>query len=191
MMSQREIFQRLIRTVVAFCRLCEHVDADAREDLVDASAALVDIWVSDESNARPDAIRRWCHDAEGCLGRLDYQGHAFLRAQSRLLRLQASISSELQQPAKSPVSSVSEPKKRSPNHLAQATLRNLGKNQRLILQWLQQNPDARTRELTTHFAGKLSDRTVLRSLKELVSSGIVRRTQRDGSAVYETIDTEG
>lgn len=182
MSNQREILQHLVRTVLAFCRLAEHVDDDAREDLIDASASLLDIWTSLESSARADAIRQWCQDAAVALNRLNASDHAFLRAQSRLLRLRAAVGQ--------PIVSAAEPKKAAPRQVARSAIRDLGSNARVILQWLQQNPGARTRELVTNFSGKLSDRTVMRSLKELVTVGLIRRTQKEGAAIYEAIGEE-
>jgi DNA-binding transcriptional ArsR family regulator len=184
MTDPRVLHRHIIRTVLALCRLAERgADEDAREDLTDACLALFDAYLSGDA-----AIREWCNDADALVGRLDgsVQGPALLRAQARLLRLRASVAPAV------PVASkpAAAPKPVAPKVNTQAVLRELGANARRVLQWLKDNPGARTRELVTKFDGELSDRTVMRLLKELAKAGLVRRTQRDGAAIYEVIDTQ-
>ncbi len=116
---------------------------------------------------------------EACLALLD----AYLMAQSH-----PSVAAVREVVAPKPVTT---PKPAAPKVNPQIVLRELSANARRILQRLKDNPGARTRELVAHLEGELSDRTVMRLLKELAAAGLVRRTQRDGAAVYEVVDTQG
>jgi hypothetical protein len=182
-MAEAEIQQQVVRTVLAFCRLAERADSDAREDLVDSSAALLNLWLAGSEEARAAALERWCQEATAVLARLQPadNAHALLRAQARVLRLRAALPAKA--PAPRPVAvAVAKPAPK------QTPLKDLSASAKAVLNGLKGNPGLRTRDLIARFAGKLSDRTVMRSLKELTEAGAVKKTQDGGAAAYEVIE---
>lgn len=66
----------------------------------------------------------------------------------------------------------------------------LGKNQQTVLARIRAHPGLRTRELVIQLEKEFSDRTVKRSLKDLVKAGFIRRIEEDRAVVYECVDAQ-
>lgn len=181
-MTERVLHRHLIRTIMSFCRLAERsVDYDTRDDLFDSCMALLDICLTGHP-----PIRDWCHEASALLDRLD-DSHSLLRAQARLLHLRVAVGV----PASGVGTVKTKPSVAKAPAAPKSAPMDLGKNQRRIFEWLREHSGARTRELVAQFAAELSDRTVKRSLKELVEAGVIRKVEDGGSVSYEVAGEVG
>lgn len=63
---------------------------------------------------------------------------------------------------------------------------NLSGNKQKILNYIKRSPDSRTKDIIYEFS-VLSDRTVKRNLKELVSEGLVKKVAKDKAVYYTTL----
>lgn len=61
---------------------------------------------------------------------------------------------------------------------------NLSGNKQKILNYIKRSPDSRTKDIIYEFS-VLSDRTVKRNLKELVSEGLVKKVAKDNAVYYQ------
>ena len=171
------IQQQVIRTIVALCAVAAQTDSlDVRDDMRDEAAALV--YLSGNSETEP--IRRRCEILAARLGALALDEtqlqSTILSAHAQILRLLAAFPVQ--------VSKKSEPVPvRVPPHKPVGPAKNLASNQKKILGYVGEHPNIRTKEITDHFSGILSDRTVKRCLKDLVSAGVLMRTDIKGTGV--------
>lgn len=180
------IHQHLVRTIIALCALAATTDEDARAELADES---VEALQAGGTVNGAETLRVWCTTANALIERLRTSGaneHACTRASVALLRLRTAL--PLAVSPKDPIVSV-------PAHSSRRTVIAtdpdvITKNQQRILDALQQVGPSRTRDLVAHVAGTLSDRTVKRSLKELVAAELVCRNEKDGAIVYARVDTK-
>lgn len=62
---------------------------------------------------------------------------------------------------------------------------NLSGNKEKILNYIKRSPDSRTKDIVYEF-NILSDRTVKRNLKELVSEGLVKKVSKNKAVYYHT-----
>ena len=63
---------------------------------------------------------------------------------------------------------------------------NLSGNKEKILNYIKHSPDSRTKDIIYEFS-VLSERTVKRNLKELVSEGLVKKSSKDNAVFYHVI----
>jgi hypothetical protein len=157
--------------------------SDVRDDMRDEAGSLVHLWVL-ASPARPNGddlfghIRDWCVRLTQRLEELSHEElqplEAVLAAQASVLRLQTAIPGPVA-PARMVVQHTPPTRTPSPD---------LGGNQKRVLAFVREHPDVRTKELIEHFSDTLSDRTVKRCLKDLVSAGVLVRAEHDGSVQY-------
>lgn len=63
---------------------------------------------------------------------------------------------------------------------------NLSGNKQKILNYIKRSPDSRTKDIIYEFS-VLSERTVKRNLKELVSEGLVKKSSKDKAVKYHII----
>ncbi|PIR42126.1 MAG: hypothetical protein COV30_00015 [Candidatus Yanofskybacteria bacterium CG10_big_fil_rev_8_21_14_0_10_37_15] len=60
----------------------------------------------------------------------------------------------------------------------------LSENKEKILNYIKSSPDSRTKDIVYEFNSVLSERTVKRNLKELVSEGFVKKSSKDRAVFY-------
>jgi len=179
--------QQTVRAVLALCQLAARCDVDdIRTDILDEAAVLIDVSIGLPAETRTESVAAWCRQTAGWLSRLEGIGGvdepSLLRAQARVLRLQASADGA-QQPQKRIASAVRK-KRRTGTPIGEPT-----KGQVRILEWLRSNPGTRSGELVEHFAGDFSPRTVKRSLSNLVATGLVQRSKTEtGGVRYEAAE---
>ena len=184
---ERIPLQQTVRAVLALCQLAVRCDADdIRSDITDEAAALIDVTVGLPADTRPDAVAAWCRQTVGWLARLQGIGGvdepALLRAQARVLRLQAANDDQPQKKIEMRVRA----KRREP--AVQVAVEPTAGQQRIV-EWLKANPGARNRALVAHFTGEISPRTVKRILTKLVAMGLVRRSELEtGGVSYEAVE---
>lgn len=180
------IHQHLVRTVTALCAFAAVCDDDARIELTDDAAFAVHIWTATAGDVRLNELRDWCAQTAGGLERMRGPGRehrALLRASLALLRLRSALT--VPEKTVAPVKSLSRPS--APRKDVPPRPASLGANQKRLLEALRTAGPIRTRDLITHLAGQLSDRTIKRGLKELAVAGIVRRTESGGAVTYEAV----
>ncbi len=182
---ERAAQHHLIRTVVSLCELAATAtDRRIRDDLADEAVMALDIAAADQvSNGE---LRKWTSNLTALLTRLErtdaLDQEALAYANLRLLRLQSSLGADPESKRMLPGIPVSSMIPVS------ASLPVIGKNQEQVLSWVRANPGKRPHELIAYFSGKLSSRTIKRSLKDLVEAKLLRRREHDGVVAYEPLD---
>lgn len=125
---------------------------------------------------------------DSLLDLLDYLEHSKIVAATPLLYARRSLLSFKLQLMRMPVKTqaVKEEKKEpvSPSPKAKQEI-NLSGNKEKILNYIKRSPNSRTKDIIYEF-GVLSERTVKRNLKELVSGGLVKRSSKDNAVYYSS-----
>jgi hypothetical protein len=172
----------VIRTVITLCSVAgQSHSQDVRDGMRDETSALLGLWLGMAStvpNGTDPSIllRQWCGRVAAHLEVLASDANqpldAILSSQAAILRLRSALPAEQIAEKSAPAAPV------------------LNDSQKMILEFMGDHPRVRTREITDHFAGSLSDRTVKRCLKELVSEGVLVRTSQDGAVMYSLTTTD-
>jgi len=154
-------------------------------DLRDEAAQLIGLCV--HPSASPDELRGWCEDATALVSRLVAAGsipeEQVLQVSAAVLRLKLAVSRakvavlEKKSHAPSPAKRAAEEPKREPVVL--------GDNQKKVVAYITDHPDVRTKDIIDAHAGTFSARSIKRYLAELVSLGVIRRTElAEGGVTY-------
>lgn len=161
----------LLRSLIGLLRVSDGtIDPDVREDLIDDALMLLRGAVADNTAMIASAIA----DGLSHIAGLGTQSALYARATVLLLRLQHQIGEDSPAPASL--------RKQAPIAPAPASRARLNTNQKRIVEHVRSHPGARTKELMELFGGELSDRTILRCLKELVTVGALERVKSPGSS---------
>lgn len=172
---ERYLHQRCVRVIRALSGLADSApDALVRADCHDAVGDLVDILADPEPD-RLISLAAWSRR----VGRLLDTGHAaaderLAYARLELLRMHAALE-ELTPKPETPAGA--EVTKEPPDP---ATLR---AGQKAVLEALADGP-LRPNALVEKLGGRLSSRTIKRSLKELTTLGFLRRSKHEGQVEY-------
>ena len=176
-----DLKRQTIRTLEAVAALRVHLDGDGAADVHDIVASLMDcMWGRVPDSAQ---LVAWTLQAQSVL-QAATNGHSTpdaVRAMVHVLRLRQTAQRLVPAPKQTKPARIEPIEVKPP-----APPRELTENEKAILAYLRTHPGERTRDILTGLAGSMSDRTVKRSLAELLKLNRIKRIERDdASVVYE------
>jgi len=155
-------------------------------DLRDEASQLIGLCV--HPAASPEELRAWCDDATALMSRLVSAGsipeEQVLHVSAAVLRLKLAVS-RVKVSALEKKSHATAPTKKAPVEEPKREPVVLGDNLKQVVAYIAEHPAARTKDIIDTLAGVFSARSVKRYLAELVSLGVVRRTElAEGGVTY-------
>lgn len=177
-----DLKRQTIRTLEAVAALRVHLDGDGAADVHDIVASLMDcMWGRVPDSAQ---LVSWSLQAQAVL-QTATNGHTsaeVVRAMVHVLRLRQTAQRLVPPPKPAKIAQPVEPPK------PPAPPRELTENEKSLLAYLRTHAGERTRDIIAGMKGAMSDRTVKRSLAELLKLNRIKRIERaDSSVAYEAL----
>jgi DNA-binding HxlR family transcriptional regulator len=140
-----------------------------------------------------DGVRQWCDGTSALVERLSSDDQLprqyALSATAAILRLRLAVAHSPAPDAVVPSRSTTAlPKKAQPRITTPKVI--VEGAQKLVLQFIEQHPDVRTKDLVDGLGKTLSPRTIKRCLKELATAGLLKRVRQEDRSVQYRVDTQ-
>ncbi|MEK7637919.1 MAG: BlaI/MecI/CopY family transcriptional regulator [Patescibacteria group bacterium] len=190
-MTDSIIERQAIRAALALAVASAHGQAaDAIADMRDEAVQLIGLCI--KSSDETDVIRLWCDDASALIERLSSDGYlprrSALSAAAAVLRLRLAVARKSvsadrdDAPAQKPKKKIASPATKPPVSVVG--------NQKVVMDYVSEHPEIRTKDLIDALKKSLSPRTVKRCLKELCDADALHRTRQDDRSVSYRVDSQ-